>query len=34
MEEARHLQDRAAAMQPLDAMEQLYVASVRLVLEG
>jgi hypothetical protein len=34
MDEARHLQDRAAAMQPLDAMEQLYVASVRLVLEG
>ncbi len=34
IEEARHLQDRAAAMQPLDAMEQLYVASVRLVLEG
>ena len=34
MEEARHLQDRAAAVQPLDAMEQLYVASVRLVIEG
>ncbi|MDM7943609.1 MAG: hypothetical protein QUV35_13375 [Hydrogenophaga sp.] len=34
MEEARHLQDRAAAVQPLDAMEQLYVASIRLVLEG
>jgi tetratricopeptide (TPR) repeat protein len=34
MEEARHMQDRAAAVQPLDAMEQLYVASVRLVLEG
>ena len=34
MDEARHLQDRAAAVQPLDAMEQLYVASVRLVLEG
>lgn len=34
MEEARHLQDRAAAVQPLDAMERLYVASVRLVLEG
>lgn len=34
MEEARHLQDRAAVVQPLDAMEQLYVASVRLVLEG
>lgn len=34
LDEARHLQDRAAAVQPLDAMEQLYVASVRLVLEG
>ena len=34
MDEARHLQDRAGAVQPLDAMEQLYVASVRLVLEG
>lgn len=34
MEEARHLQDRAAAVQPLDAMERLYVASVRLELEG
>ncbi|MCY1541024.1 hypothetical protein D9M68_766960 [compost metagenome] len=33
-EEARHLQDRAAGMQPLDAMERLYVASVRLVLEA
>lgn len=34
LEEARHWQDRAAAVQPLDAMEQLYVASIRLVLEG
>lgn len=34
IEEARHLQDRAAAVQALDAMERLYVASVRLTLEG
>ncbi len=34
LEDARHLQDRASAVQPLDAMEQLYVASIRLVLES
>jgi tetratricopeptide (TPR) repeat protein len=34
MDEVRHLQDRAAAWQPLDAMERLYVASARLALES
>ena len=34
MDEARHLQDRAAAVQSLDAMEQLYGASARMALEG
>lgn len=34
LDEIRHLQDRAAAMHALDAMERLYVASLRLVLES
>ncbi|MGH6626736.1 MAG: hypothetical protein ACRECD_09375, partial [Burkholderiaceae bacterium] len=31
---ANQLLDRAAAMQPLDAMERLYVASAKVALEG
>lgn len=34
LQEATALLDRAAAMEPLDAMEQLYVASARVALAG